>query len=368
METAGRVLAGIAGAALVLAVLDAALRTFVLPRGTVVSLTRLISRGVRAVFSVVLRPIDTYEGRDRVLAMYAPIALFTLPAVFLVGILLGFALLYHAFLASPFDLALKESGSALFTLGFATPSSTGATFLVYAEAGLGLAMLALLISYLPTMYSAFSRREIPVSQLSVRAGTPQTPAEWFIRAYRTGFEDRLPTMWEMWEVWFVELEETHTSLAFLNFFRSPNPQRSWVTATGAVLDTAALHISIIDAPYSAEGAVCIRAGFVALRAIASFFGLPYDPAPSPDDPISIDRSEFDEVVAQLEAAGVPLKADRDQAWRDFAGWRVNYDSVLLEIAGFLVAPYGLWSSDRSPIGRHRPPIGRRGRAAMRGGR
>ncbi len=365
MDIALRVVAGIAGAALVLAVLDAAVRTFVLPRGTVVSLTRIVSRAVRAVFAVILKPINTYEGRDRVLAMYAPVALFALPGAFLVGILLGFAALYYAILDVTFNIALKESGSALFTLGFSTPSSTGATLLVYLEAGLGLTMLALLISYLPTMYGAFSRREVPVSQLSVRAGTPPTPAEWIIRAYRTGFQNRFPAMWEQWELWFVELEETHTSLAFLNFFRSSNPQRSWVTATGAVLDTAAITISLVDAPYSPEAAVCIRAGYVALRAVARFFGIPYDPDPAPTDPISIDRSEFDDIVARLEAAGVPLKRDRDQAWRDFAGWRVNYDSVLLAIAGFLVAPYGPWSSDRSPVQTHRPPIGRRAAAAMR---
>ena len=113
--------------------------------------------------------------------------------------------------------------------------------------------------------------------------------------------------------------------------------------------------------------MCIRSGYVALRSIARFFGIPYDADPAPTDPISIDRSEFDKVIAQLEAAGVPLKADHDQAWRDFAGWRVNYDALLLAIAGFLVAPYGKWSSDRSPVQIHRPPIGRRARAAMRTG-
>src|SRR5690242_570927 len=141
METAWRVLAGIAGAALVVAVVDAAIRTFVLPRGVVVSLTRVISRAVRAVFNIVLRPIDTYESQDRVLAMYAPIALLVIPATFLLGVLFGFALLYFAFLDVPFSLALKDSGSALFTLGFATPSTTPATFLVYLEAGIGLALL-----------------------------------------------------------------------------------------------------------------------------------------------------------------------------------------------------------------------------------
>jgi hypothetical protein len=365
MDVAGRVIAGIAGVVVIVSVLDAAIRTFVLPRGTVVSLTRVISRGVYNVFRLVMRPMSTYESRDRVLALYAPVALLVLPASFLVGLLFGFAGLYHAVLDAPFSTALRESGSALFTLGFATPVSTGATLLVYAEAGLGLALLALLISYLPTMYGAFSRREVSVSELSVRAGTPPTPASWLVRAFKTGFNPRFPEVWEHWELWFVELEETHTSLAFLNFFRSPDPQRSWVTATGTVLDTAALHISLVDAPYSPEAAVCVRSGYLALRSIARFFGIPFDPDPAPDDPISIDRSEFDEVAAQLEAGGVPLKADRDQAWRDFRGWRVNYDSVLLAIAGFLSSPYGLWSSDRSPVRVHRPPIGRRARVAFR---
>jgi hypothetical protein len=95
MDVLLRVLAGVGGLLLIIAVLDAAIRTFVLPRGTVVSLTRIISRGVRFLFDIVLKPIDTYEGRDRVLAMYAPIALLVLPGVFLVGILIGFAGLYY---------------------------------------------------------------------------------------------------------------------------------------------------------------------------------------------------------------------------------------------------------------------------------
>ena len=75
----------------------------------------------------------------------------------------------------------------------------------------------------------------------------------------------------------------------------------------------------------------------------------------PEEPISIDRREFDQVCRELDEAGVPLKADLDQAWRDFAGWRVNYDRVLLAMAELTMAPYAPWSSDRSMIernGRH----------------
>ena len=77
------------------------------------------------------------------------------------------------------------------------------------------------------------------------------------------------------------------------------------------------------------------------------FGIRYDPDPRPDNPISILRSEFDDAVKRLEDAGLPVKADRDQAWRDFAGWRVNYDEPLLALAALMMAPHAQWSSDRS---------------------
>ena len=85
---------------------------------------------------------------------------------------------------------------------------------------------------------------------------------------------------------------------------------------------------------------------MALRRIASAYGIRFDPDPTPTDPISISRDEFDQLLAQLAEIGVPLKSDRDQAWRDFAGWRVNYDTVLLTLCGLLMAPQSPWSSDR----------------------
>jgi hypothetical protein len=77
------------------------------------------------------------------------------------------------------------------------------------------------------------------------------------------------------------------------------------------------------------------------------FAIRYDPDPAPDGPISIAREEWDEVVAEMEQIGVPIKTDREQAWRDFAGWRVNYDSVLVALADLTTAPDAPWSSDRA---------------------
>ena len=146
-------------------------------------------------------------------------------------------------------------------------------------------------------------------------------------------------VWQSWMAWFTELSETHTSLSSLTFFRSPNPHRSWITASGAVLDAAALRMSVLNIQFSPQAGLCIRSGYLALREIADFFGFEYDHDPAPDDPITITRQEFDEVYERLGAAGLPVRPDRDRAWRDFRGWRVNYDAVLTTLAGLVMAPY-----------------------------
>jgi hypothetical protein len=165
--------------------------------------------------------------------------------------------------------------------------------------------------------------------------------------------------WASWEAWFADLDESHTSLAPLVFFRSPQPGRSWLTAAGAVLDTAALMLAAVDVPYQEmQAQLCLRAGYLALRRIADLFDIPYNPDPNfPTEPVSIFRDEFDRAWDELAAAGVPLKADRDRAWQDFAGWRVNYDAPLLALAALTMAPYAPWSSDRSLL---RPSVPRFG--------
>ena len=146
----------------------------------------------------------------------------------------------------------------------------------------------------------------------------------------------------------MEVEESHTSQPALVFFRSPHPERSWITAAGCVLDTAAIVASTVQRDQHSEADLLLRTGFFALRRVADFFQIPYDPDPKPTDPISITRREFDLLCTELTAVGVPLKADRDRAWRDFAGWRVNYDQVLLQLCALVMAPPAKWSSDRMP--------------------
>jgi hypothetical protein len=326
-------------------VVMSALRTFALPRSANVWLTRMTFRMIRNLFDLRLKRARSYETRDQIMALYAPVSLFVLPMIWLGLVIFGFTLMFWA-MGLPLYEAFRTSGSSLLTLGFSLADSTAFLALEFIEAALGMILVALLIAYLPTMYAAFSRRETVVSMLEVRAGSPPSPAEMLARMHSIRGLNGFDELWLQWEVWFVEIEESHTSLAALTFFRSPKGNNSWVTAAGTILDTAALYRSTIEMPRNPQIDLTIRAGFIALRSIADFFRITYDSDPRPDDPISIARDEFDQVYDQLKAAGIPLKADRDQAWRDYAGWRVNYDRVLLALAELTIAPYAMWVSDR----------------------
>lgn len=155
--------------------------------------------------------------------------------------------------------------------------------------------------------------------LDSRVGTPPSPVQMLIR---------------------------YTRIGALCFFRSPVPERSWITASGAVLDAASLYLSVVEHARTPRPALCLRSGFLALRRIAEYFSLPIGPPPEPTDPITVTRREFDLMYFELHAAGVPLKPDRERAWLDFQGWRVNYDRSLVLLAKMIVAPPGIWSSDR----------------------
>jgi hypothetical protein len=340
------IIAIVIGAVVVIGTVGSAIKTVILPRAAASSITRAVFLVMRRLYLVFAPSSASYERRDRVLATYAPMSLVATLVTWLTLVLLGYALIFWGDEHRSWAHAFELSGSSLFTLGIVRPGSTVATLIVFSEAAIGLFLLALLITYLPSIYSTFSRRELGVTALEVRAGAPPSGREMMWRYWALERFDELSEVWIEWERWFVDIEETHTSLPALVFFRSPQPDHSWVTAGGAVLDGAALAVSTIDVQRDVRAEFCIRAGYLALRRIAAFFQIPFDPSPNPDDPISVTREEWEEAVSFLAAEGVPIKGDRDRAWRDFAGWRVNYDTVLLAMCDLTSAPPAPWSSDR----------------------
>jgi hypothetical protein len=348
-----RVASFVVGLWVVVATFLSAIRTFVLPRAVPTYLSFVVFRAVRLIFNLRARRVNSYEARDKIMAMYAPVSLLALPPVWLALVAFGYTGMFWALGISPWWHALEASGSSLVTLGIFPLETLPQQLAAFSEAAAGLILVALLIAYLPTIYAAFARRETAVTLLEVRAGSPHSAVELIKRHQRIHGLERLHELWLNWEIWFADLQESHTSLAALVFFRSPDPRHSWVTASGAVLDAAALAVSTVDMPHDVQADLCLRAGYLALRAVADFFSFEYDVAPRPDDPISISREEYDAACEEMAAQGVPLKADRDRAWRDFSGWRVNYDTVLIGLAALTMAPYAPWSSDRSAVPRRR---------------
>lgn len=355
-----QLLAFFLGVWIVFGALINAIRSFVVPRAHNAWLARYVFLGVNRLLQFIIKQqekraaaADAYLTRDRILSYLAPVALFTIPMVLLFMIQIGYMFMFWAvdghdglYHDEDWYRAFILSGSSLLTLGFVYADNLPEMLLAFSEAMIGLILIAMLIAYLPTMYSDFTRREAFVAKLEVRAGSPPSPIEFIRRSYTFMSIERLETLWVQWEDWFTELDETHTSLGPLNFFRSPTPYRHWITAAGVVLDGSALYVAAIDVQISGQAQLCIRSGYLALRDIASFFNIPYNSTPAPDDPISISREQFDQMIQHLRERGIPIKADVEQAWRDFAGWRVNYDAILIALARFFNAPPGVvWITD-----------------------
>jgi len=191
----------------------------------------------------------------------------------------------------------------------------------------------------------------------MRVDTPPWGPRIIANYYRYVSFESLVIEWRAWEQWFAELDEGHSSLAALAYFRSPQPGRSWVTAAGAVLDSCTIQLAALDTPRQAEAYLCLTAGIDALAHIAHALDVPYrtpmyDPQTSQpitdmDFAISISRDEFEAVLDELSGYKVPIIADRDRAWRVFHDWRAMYDENLLRLAAQIMAPYAPWTSDRS---------------------
>jgi len=346
----------LAGLTIVVLTIRSAVRTLVVPRALQATLSRVVFVVMRKLFRLRANERHDYRRRDSVMAFYAPVSLLTLLLTWLSMILVGYTLMFHAIGAGDLGMAFAISGSSLLTLGFAVDTGLPELALTFTEAAIGLVFLALVISYLPSLYASFQRRERGVAELEVRAGQPPTGVYLIELAWVVGRLETLRDLWMQWEHWFTDVDESHTSYPPLAFFRSPHADQSWVTASGAVLDAASLFASTIDVPRIPEAEFMIRSGYLCLRHIADFFQIPVDHDPKPDDPISLAREEYDVAYDRLVRTGVPVRSDRDQAWRDFAGWRVNYDAALVGLAKLTMAPWAPWSSDRYEEGDYTPPL------------
>jgi hypothetical protein len=294
--------------------------------------------------------------------MYAPVALVSLPLVWMILMMLAFTGIYWGTLDLSWSRAFEISVSSLTTLGFAEPNGSGRIWIAFVEATIGLGLVALLISYLPTIYSAYNGREKGANRLRPIAGTPPSAPDFIQSLQRIGsFES--PDLWRNAADWMLDLEQTHTAFPILSYFPESDPEQSWVATVGTVLDASALVFAVSDIDFAEvfadvqKGPLTVLVyGLPLIVRIARAVNVPLDPpsrlqdfmahAGEPAPSVSVTREEY--VAAMTSLAGIlDIEAGReDEAWRRFAWIRSAYDPALRALAGVTLAAPAPWTTDR----------------------
>jgi hypothetical protein len=290
------------------------------------------------------------DKREDSLGRYAPATLVVLLIFWLIGLLLGYGLVFHALrvhtqppLHSYVD-AVYFAGTSMLTIGYGDIVATGTmTRLITLAAGAtGLALFALIISFIFSIFGSFQRRELFIVMMGSRAGAPASGVTLLETAgkYKL-YEDFVQSMREA-EEWAASVLESHLAYPMLTYFRSSHDDESWVGTLGAILDAATLLMTITDSPYLGNAKLLHNIGAHLVRDLSRYYHL------DRDEVVGIDRREFDQACAQLAAAGWSIRDD-DEAWRRFAALRMQYAGPLNAMATYWAIPPARWIGDRSEI-------------------
>src|SRR5947209_11270119 len=314
-----QVVAAVFAAAVIIVVLGDAFEAIVLPR-RVTRRLRLTSAFYRLTWAPVAglaRRLPPSKKRDRYLSFYGPLSLLLLLTVWAVGLILAFALLQWsagARLYTPeshtsFRTYLYMSGVTFFTLGYGDvfPLDALGRSLAVVEAGTGFGFLAIVIGYLPVLYQSFSRREVSISMLDARAGTPPTAVELLRRHAKYERMDKLTELLQDWERWAADLLESHLSYPVLCYYRSQHDNQSWLASLVCVLDTCALVMVGIDGAHEWQARLTFAMARHAVVDISQIFNtrpVAFDSERMSDE----DLASLREVLAR---AGLPLRSGQE---------------------------------------------------------
>ena len=353
------VLVVLLGALVAIAVLGSALKTVVLPQEGNPRLAQFV-------FALVYRLLVHRRRNDpatrSLRTLYAPVALVSLPLAWMIFMMLAFTCIYWGTHDLSWSRAFEISVSSLTTMGFAEPNGTGRIWIAFVEATIGLGLVALLISYLPTIYSAYNGREKGTNRLRPVAGSPPGGVEFLQSLQRLGSLES-PDFWQGSADWMLDLEQTHTAFPILTYFPGSDTKQSWVATMGAVLDASALVVAVSEIDMGEQFADAQKGPLTVL-----VYGLPlivhiaraiYIPLPPPvrledllvpsDQPapaVSIGRDEYDAAMAALPGILVVEPGREEEAWRRFALIRSAYEPALRALAGVTLAFPAPWTSDR----------------------
>ncbi len=344
-----RIFSIIAGAWLIFVVLLDAFETVVLPRRVrrVFRLTSLFYRNTWRPWSRLARLIKSPTIRETFLGYFGPLSLIFLLALWAFGLILAFALLHwgsgqHVQLGGEgitFGTLLYFSGETFFTLGLGdvAPMTSPERFLTVLESGMGFAFLGLVIGYLPTIYSAFSRREVEISLLDARAGSPPTAAELLGRLGNCPDGRGLEAILQSWERWSAEVLETHISYPTLSFFRSQHSNQSWLGALTIILDSCALLMMEIDGVSNEQAELTFAMARHAVVDLAQIFRTSFDPHASDRLP----ASELARLRAYLKEQDLRLKEGTDAEQR-LKELRLMYEPYAQAMAKTLLIDLPPW--------------------------
>jgi hypothetical protein len=310
------------GIAIIWVVLLDAFETVVLPRRVLrnFKLTAYFYRRTWIPWRGIARRIKTASRQQNFLGYFGPFSLILLLGFWATGLILGFGLIQygiggHEQLSGEnltFGKILYHSGETFFTLGYGdiVPTSRAARALSVFEAGMGFAFLGVVIGYIPVVYSSFSRREIQISMLDARAGSPPTAEELLVRlAGRTEdpgvSQSVLDEVLRDWERWAAELLEAHISYPVLSFFRSQHSNQSWLAALTTMLDVSSLVLTGIEGVQPGQAKLTFAMARHAAVDLAQVVNARYD-ASYPD---RLPDTEFEALRNSLAAAGLKLRSD-----------------------------------------------------------
>ena len=322
MSLHGDILASVAGVGIIGSVLLDAFETVVLPRRVTrhFKLTAWFYRRTWRPWRRIATSIKTFSRQQNFLGYFGPLSLLMLLFFWAGGLILGFGLLQygagsHEQLNNErlnFGKILYHSGETFFTLGYGdiVPTSAGSRALSVIEAGMGFAFLGVVIGYIPVVYASFSRREIQISMLDARAGSPPTAAELLVRL--AGRSDGpsieqivLDQVLRDWERWSAELLESHISYPVLSFFRSQHSNQSWLGALTTILDVASLILTGVEGVHPGQAKLTFAMARHAAVDLAQVINARYDP----QVPERLTEEAFETLRNALEEAGLKLRTD-----------------------------------------------------------
>src|SRR5271165_5933686 len=316
-EAVLRIATLILGIMCIVAVLLDAFQTIILPRRATgrFRLTRIFYSLTWKPWAFFVRLIRNPRTRETALSFYCPLSLIVLLALWAAGMLFGFGLIYFSVGSSFWDTRepaglmsdLYLSGATIFTLGpeDAGPATETARWMVVLEAGMGFGFLAIVMGYFPVLYGAFSRREVNISLLDARAGSPPTAAELMRRHSYEGGESALALLLVEWERWSAELLESHISYPLLCYFRSQHNNQSWISALTAVLDTSALLIAGVQGHEARQAQLTFAMARHALVDLAQIFSL----VPVKNAPDRLPPERYEQLYTLLCQGGVSVCRD-----------------------------------------------------------